>query len=82
MQQCPEGARQGSLLGTYLHGPVLARNPALADLLLGHVLARRDLPHDPPPPAAEDRAAALHQARLRAALGRRTVGRGSGGPRR
>jgi hypothetical protein len=29
-----EGARQGAVLGTYLHGPVLARNPALADLLL------------------------------------------------
>jgi len=26
------------VLGTYLHGPALARNPALADLLLGWVL--------------------------------------------
>ncbi|HEX3946752.1 MAG TPA: hypothetical protein VHW47_03565, partial [Acidimicrobiales bacterium] len=25
----------GRVVGTYLHGPVLARNPALADLLLG-----------------------------------------------
>jgi CobQ-like glutamine amidotransferase family enzyme len=31
----PGGAR---VLGTYLHGPALARNPALADLLLGWVL--------------------------------------------
>lgn len=30
-----EGAAQGRILGTYLHGPVLARNPQLADLLLG-----------------------------------------------
>ncbi|MDA8342409.1 MAG: glutamine amidotransferase [Actinomycetota bacterium] len=30
-----EGAWSGRVLGTYLHGPVLARNPALADLLLG-----------------------------------------------
>lgn len=30
-----EGVRQGRVVGTYLHGPVLARNPALADLLLG-----------------------------------------------
>jgi len=30
-----EGAVQGRVLATYLHGPVLARNPALADLLLG-----------------------------------------------
>jgi CobQ-like glutamine amidotransferase family enzyme len=29
-----EGAVQGRLVGTYLHGPVLARNPDLADLLL------------------------------------------------
>jgi CobQ-like glutamine amidotransferase family enzyme len=30
-----EGVWQGRLLGTYMHGPALARNPALADLLLG-----------------------------------------------
>lgn len=30
-----EGARAGRVVGTYCHGPVLARNPALADLLLG-----------------------------------------------
>ena len=30
-----DGAVSGRVLGTYLHGPVLARNPALADLLLG-----------------------------------------------
>jgi CobQ-like glutamine amidotransferase family enzyme len=29
-----EGAYAGRILGTYLHGPVLVRNPALADLLL------------------------------------------------
>jgi CobQ-like glutamine amidotransferase family enzyme len=29
-----EGAVVGKVLGTYLHGPVLARNPALADHLL------------------------------------------------
>ncbi len=30
-----EGVRHGRILGTYLHGPALARNPALADLVLG-----------------------------------------------
>jgi CobQ-like glutamine amidotransferase family enzyme len=30
-----EGAHAGRVLGTYLHGPALVRNPALADLLLG-----------------------------------------------
>jgi CobQ-like glutamine amidotransferase family enzyme len=29
-----EGAWKGKLLGTYCHGPALARNPGLADLLL------------------------------------------------
>ena len=29
-----EGVWQGRVLGTYMHGPALARNPALADLLL------------------------------------------------
>ena len=32
-----EGAYAGRILGTYLHGPALVRNPALADLLLGWV---------------------------------------------
>ncbi|HLN16665.1 MAG TPA: hypothetical protein VK277_07950 [Acidimicrobiales bacterium] len=34
-----EGAVAGRVVGTYLHGPVLARNPALADLLLAWALA-------------------------------------------
>lgn len=35
-----EGAQQGSIIASYLHGPVLAHNPALADLLLGRALGR------------------------------------------
>ena len=34
-----EGCRLGSALGTYLHGPLLPRNPWLADWLLSHALA-------------------------------------------
>lgn len=30
-----DGVRSGSVLGTHLHGPVLAKNPALADEMLG-----------------------------------------------
>ena len=30
----------GRVLGTYLHGPVLVRNPALADLLISWVAGR------------------------------------------
>ena len=29
-----EGVWAGRILGTYMHGPALARNPAIADLLL------------------------------------------------
>jgi len=37
-----DGFVSGHMLGTYLHGPVLARNPELADLVLGWVVG--DLP--------------------------------------
>jgi CobQ-like glutamine amidotransferase family enzyme len=33
-----DGALGEHLIGTYLHGPVLARNPALADVILGWVV--------------------------------------------
>ena len=33
-----EGVVSGRIVGTYLHGPVLARNPALADLILSWVV--------------------------------------------
>jgi CobQ-like glutamine amidotransferase family enzyme len=39
-----EGAWRGKLLGTYAHGPALARNPALADLLLRWATGVHQLP--------------------------------------
>jgi CobQ-like glutamine amidotransferase family enzyme len=36
-----EGCRVGTAVGTYLHGPLLPRNPWLADWLLAHALAHR-----------------------------------------
>lgn len=33
-----DGAVQGSVIATYLHGPCLARNPELADLMLSRVV--------------------------------------------
>lgn len=36
-----DGAITGHVVGTYLHGPVLPRNPELADLLLAWALGRR-----------------------------------------
>jgi CobQ-like glutamine amidotransferase family enzyme len=43
-----EGAWQGTILGTYAHGPALARNPAIADLLLHWATGGAELPplHD------------------------------------
>jgi CobQ-like glutamine amidotransferase family enzyme len=36
-----EGCRAGRVIGTYLHGPLLPRNPWLADWLLGQAIAHR-----------------------------------------
>ena len=57
-----EGAYQGRVLGTYLHGPALVRNPGLADLLL--FWAAGALP--PLPPQAEELANQLRAERLAA----------------
>jgi CobQ-like glutamine amidotransferase family enzyme len=35
-----DGAVQGSVFATYMHGPCLARNPEFADLLLGRVVGK------------------------------------------
>ena len=43
-----EGAWSGRLLGTYAHGPVLARNPALADHVLETALGEPLAPLDRP----------------------------------
>jgi CobQ-like glutamine amidotransferase family enzyme len=54
-----DGAVQGHMVGTYLHGPVLARNPRLADRLLEWVTG-------PLPPCSDREADALHDERVRA----------------
>jgi hypothetical protein len=50
------------VLGTYMHGPALARNPGLADLLLSWVAGRLA----PLRPADEDWAGQLRAERLAA----------------
>jgi lipid II isoglutaminyl synthase (glutamine-hydrolysing) len=62
-----EGAYAGRVLGTYLHGPVLVRNPALADLLLGWATG----PLTPIPDEDEDWARRLRAERLAAVSGAR-----------
>ena len=55
-----EGIVSGRVVGTYLHGPVLARNPALADHLLSSVLG-------PLEPLEDSEVEALRKERLHAA---------------
>ncbi len=55
-----EGIVNGRVVGTYLHGPVLARNPALADYLLASVLG-------PLEPIDDSEVDALRKERLHAA---------------
>jgi len=47
-----EGAVQGTVVASYLHGPLLARNPALADWLLARVVGEELEPLPPGPPEA------------------------------
>jgi CobQ-like glutamine amidotransferase family enzyme len=61
-----EGAYAGRVLGTYLHGPALVRNPGLADLLLSWVLG----PLPPLSDADEDWARRLRAERLAATAAR------------
>jgi lipid II isoglutaminyl synthase (glutamine-hydrolysing) len=61
-----EGAYAGRVLGTYLHGPALVRNPGLADLLLSWAVG----PLPPLPPQAEELAMRLRQERLTALASR------------
>ncbi len=60
-----DGAVSGRVVGTYLHGPVLARNPALADSLLSWALGDVTLA-----PLDDDGAESLRQERLAAVGGR------------
>jgi CobQ-like glutamine amidotransferase family enzyme len=69
-----EGARVARAIGTYLHGPLLPRNPWLADWLLAQAIAHRT-GGDPPdlaplPDELEARAHAVSAERARARGGR------------
>ncbi len=44
-----EGAFTGKVYGTYMHGPVLPKNPALTDRILQEALERRNGPVSLPP---------------------------------
>jgi CobQ-like glutamine amidotransferase family enzyme len=68
-----EGCRQGSVYGTYLHGPLLPRNPWFADLLLADALAHRTgeaVELAPLPDQLETEAHAVSAVRARSRGGR------------
>ena len=69
-----EGCRVGRAVGTYLHGPLLPRNPWLADLLLSWALAHAtDTEVETLPPLEDElerQAHAVSAARARARGGR------------
>jgi hypothetical protein len=69
-----EGCRVGRAVGTYLHGPLLPRNPWLADWLLAQAIAHRtggDPPRfDPLPDDLEHEAHAVAARRARERGGR------------
>ena len=67
-----DGAVHGRVVGTYLHGPVLARNPCLADRLLEWVVG-------PLEPFADPQADLLHEERCAELIGSRS--RRGGGAR-
>ena len=67
-----DGAVSGRVVGTYLHGPVLARNPALADLMLSWATGLTLEPLDDAEETAlrDERIAAVRARRARRGLSR------------
>jgi CobQ-like glutamine amidotransferase family enzyme len=69
-----EGCRAGRVVGTYLHGPLLPRNPWLADWLLAQAVAHRSGGEPPEFEPLDDRleaeAHAVSAARARSRGGR------------
>jgi CobQ-like glutamine amidotransferase family enzyme len=63
-----EGVRQGNLVGTYMHGPLLPKNAWLADRLIQLALARRARTEPQLEPLDDTLEAAAHQS-ARAAAG-------------
>ncbi len=70
-----EGAWSGTVVGTYLHGPVLARNPALADALLVMAIG------SPLNPLSDVEEEDLRRERFAAVRAARGWARGAGTPR-
>ncbi len=62
-----EGVRQGNLIGTYMHGPLLPKNAWLADRLIQLSIARREGSEPDLEPLDDTLEAAAHETALAAA---------------
>lgn len=60
-----EGARTGNVLGTYLHGSLLPKNPAISDFLIGEAAKRRYGAFSPVAPVDETALRAREAAKRR-----------------
>jgi lipid II isoglutaminyl synthase (glutamine-hydrolysing) len=70
-----EGVILANAVGTYLRGPCLAKNPALADFLISAAVTRRYSAADLPP-LADELEQAAHDAAIRRAVEATRAGRG------
>lgn len=70
-----EGVLRGRVIGTYLHGSLLPKNPALTDWLIAAGLAHRDGRADPEPLQALDDTVELEAHRRAEQLARAESGR-------
>jgi lipid II isoglutaminyl synthase (glutamine-hydrolysing) len=66
-QDGTEGARYREVYATYLHGPVLPKNPWFTDLLIGRALAHRYRDFEPLAPLRDTEETQAHDAALRLA---------------
>jgi lipid II isoglutaminyl synthase (glutamine-hydrolysing) len=64
-----EGVRDGNLIGTYLHGPLLPKNAWLADRVIQMALGRREGTEPELAPLDDSLEGAAHESARRAALG-------------
>lgn len=62
-----EGVLHGGVVGTYLHGPILPKNPGVTDWLIARALARRDEPVELAP-LDDELETAAHDVALRISL--------------
>jgi len=63
-----EGVRRANLIGTYLHGPLLPKNPGLADRLIRLALARRTGSEPELEPLDDTLEASAHESARAAAM--------------